>query len=195
MKEFIYEETKYIKRVDHKDFVQLMLTCDFMPEEIQDGVKFNIMFQYLCNLTIKAPDFLPPYEYVIGMIDELEPTKELGSLQNDLEQRWFEACERIADREDIYSKHVSWGVIENRPLIRGLFNKANKFWESGKLQHANELFNKILKTNTDDNIGARYSVKATAEGMTFEEFEQRFTLEDETGSYFKNEELWKWYGE
>lgn len=195
MQEYIYEETKYIKRQDLKDFNDLLLHHEFAPEDILDEVEFNIVFQYLLNLTIKAPDFLPPYEYAFRMIGQMEQDKDILDLESDLEQRWFKACEKIAHREDIYSKHVPWGFLENRPLIRGLFNKANNLWKAGKLKQANELFSKILKTNENDNIGARYSVKATGEGMSFNEFEERFTQEDESGSYFKNEELWEWYGE
>lgn len=80
-------------------------------------------------------------------------------------------------------------------MIRGLFHKANKLWENGEIKKANELFNKIFKTNEDDNIGARYSVKATSEGMSLKEFDERFTVEDESGSYFRTEELWEWYGD
>jgi len=110
-------------------------------------------------------------------------------------RRWFDACERIAQKEDIFNKEVPWGWHENRPLIRGLYNKADRMWKRGELEQAHELFSKILKTNEGDNIGARYSVKATGEKMDYKEFEMRFTYSDESGSYFKNEELWEWYGE
>ena len=39
----------------------------------------------------------------------------------------------------------------------------------------------------------RVAVKATAEGMSLKEFEDRFVFED--GSSYKASELWKWYGE
>lgn len=194
MEEFIYDETKYIKRQDLKDFVELMHKCDFMPEVIENADEFNIAFQYLGNLTTKAPEFLQAYEYVMRMIAELESHENLKWLENDLEQRWIQACERIAEKEDIFNKKVEWTYLENRPLIRGLYHKANKLWESGQLEQAHDLFSKILKTNPDDNIGARYSVKATGDGMSFEDFNKRFTFEDVDGSYY-NKDLWEWYGE
>jgi tetratricopeptide (TPR) repeat protein len=193
MQEYIYEETKYIKRKDLKDFEDLMMSYDFMPEEIDDENEFNIVFQYLVNLTSKAPDFLSPYEFALSMLSLLEPDKDLLDLQKDLESRWIQACERIAQKEDIFNRTVEWGFLENRPLIRGLFNKANKLWEAGQIKDAHELFSKIYKTNENDNIGARYSVKATGEGMSYEEFEKRFTVDGGTG--YKVPELWEWYGE
>lgn len=194
MKDFIYDETKYIKRKDLKDYDGLMSECDFMPQEIEDEDEFNIVFQYLVNLTIKAPDFLPPYENAFSMLDCLEHDVELEELQTDLEQRLIEACERIAEKEDIFKKTVEWAWQENRPLIRGLLRKANNLWKSAQISEANELFSKIYKTNENDNIGARYSVKATAEGMSYEEFEERFTFEDADGSYY-NKDLSVWFGE
>lgn len=195
MEEFIYDEAKYIKRQDLKEYVELMLKYDFMPEYIKDGKEFNQVFQYLVNLTLKAPSFIQVYEYALSMLELFELDEDLIALQNDLLKRKIEACDKIAEKEKLFTKTVEWGIHENRPLIRGLFQKANNLWKSGEIKPANELFTKIYKTNEDDNIGARYSVKATAEGMSFDEFEKRFTYTDERGSFYKNEELWEWYGE
>ncbi|MBL4861499.1 MAG: hypothetical protein JKY09_00565 [Crocinitomicaceae bacterium] len=195
MKEFIYEETNYINHKDLKEFTDLMVKYDFMPEDIQNEDEFNIAFQYLVNLTIKAPDFLQPYEFALSMLSHLEPDEDLRELQTELELRWFEACERIAQKENIFSRQVPWFCMENRPLIRGLYNKADQMWKRGELNDAHELFSKILKINEGDNIGARYSVKATGEKMNYKDFEDKFTYSDEDGSFYKNEELWEWFGE
>lgn len=195
MEEFFYDETKYIKRQDLKEYVELMLSYDFMPEYIKDGNEFNQVFQYLVNLTLKAPNFIVAYEYALSMLELFDSDEDLIILQKDLERRKFDACEKIAKKEKLFDKTVEWGIHENRPLIRGLFQKANNLWKSDEIKQANELFTKIYKTNENDNIGARYSVKATSEGMSFDEFEKRFTYSDERGSYYKNEELWEWFGE
>ncbi len=195
MEEFFYDDTKYIKRKDLVDFEDLMMKYDYLPEEIEKEDEFNIVFQYLVNLTIKAPDFLLPYEFALSMLSLMEPDGDLQELQVSLEQRWMQACERVAEKEDIFKKRVEWGWVENRPLIRGLFQKANKLWKAGQLKQAHDLFGKIFKTNENDNIGARYSVKATADGMSLEEFEERFTYSDEDGTYYKNEAISEWFGE
>lgn len=195
VEEYVYEEENYIKRKDLKDYSDLMMEFDFAPEEIEDDVEFNMTFQYLVNLTIKAPDFLSAYEDCLRMIACLEPEPELVALQKELESKLVASCLRIAEKENIFSKVVPWGWQENRPLIRGLFFEANRLWGEGKIADAHELFSKILRTNKADNIGARYSVKATGEGVTLEEFEERFTYSDANGTYYKNEELEKWFGE
>lgn len=195
MEDFIYQEENYIKRKDLMDYENLMMKYDFMPEDIQDDNEYNRVFQYLVNLTLKAPDFLQPYEFSLSMAKYLESDKELTLLTSDLRKRLLEACYRIVDKEDIFNKKVEWGWQENRPLIRGLYFEADQLWKQGEIKKAHELFSKILKTNENDNIGARYSVKATQEGLSHQEFEKRFTYSDEYGSYYKHEELTEWFGE
>ena len=193
--EFVYDEGLYIKNKDLEEYEDLMMSCDYMPEDIESEDDFNSTLEYLISLTLKSPDFLPPYEFALSMLRLLKENKEVIDLQADVETRLIKACERIAEKENIFDKTVEWAWLENRPLIRGLFHKANQLWEAGKIKEANELFSKIYKTNKDDNIGARYSVKATKEGISFEEFNERFTLENEHGTFFNTETLFEWYGE
>lgn len=193
MQDYIYEETKYIKRQDLNDFRNMMSDCDYMPEEIQDENEFNIVFHYILNLTKKAPDFLPAYEVGLRMADCLEPSLDTAALQSDLTILWVNACEKIAEKEKIYEKQIPWGFMENRPLIRGLYTKAEALWKGGVFDEANKRFSMILKTNENDNVGARYSVKATAEKMKYKEFEKRFTTKDGTG--YNITELSKWFGD
>ena len=195
MEDFIYEESSYIKRVDLKEYTDLMIEYEFQPDLVEDETEFNRVFQYLVNLTEKAPDFLKPYEDVLLMISRIEPVPELVLLQDKIEVQFIESCHRIAEKHNVFNKQIAWGWHENRPLIRGLYSHADILWKEGKLDEAHELFSKILKTNENDNIGARYSVKATKEGMSHKEFEERFTYSDDHGSFYKNEELSSWYGE
>ncbi len=195
VEEYVYDEEKYISSKDFSHFDDLMDECDYQPELIQDKGRFNMVLQYLVSQIERSPDFLPSYEYAVGMLNRTKLDKELSELRVELLEKWAGACNRIAEKENIFNKVVLWGWQENRPLIRGLFFEANRLWGEGKIADAHELFSKILRTNSEDNVGARYSVKATGEGMTLEEFEERFTYSDADGTYYKNEELQKWFGE
>jgi hypothetical protein len=127
------------------------------------------------------------------MLSQFEPSDETETLQNDLEQRIIKACEFIAQQDNIFKKKVVWGCLENRPIIRGLILKADKLWDAGQLKEAHELFSKIYKTNPDDNIGARYSIKATKEGMSHAEFNERFVESDGYQAYYKGREIMQWF--
>lgn len=192
MKEYFHEEDKYINPIDYLTFNSLMGSFDFMPEEIDDPEKFNNVFHFLLELNHKAPNFILSYEYALGMLLRFEPNEQTETLRIDLEQRKIKACEYVAQQDNIFKKKVIWGYHENRPLIRGLMLKADRLWEAGQLKEAHELFSKIYKTNKNDNVGARYSIKATAEGISFAEFEARFTYTDGPDTFFKMDEINQW---
>lgn len=193
MKEYFHQESDYIDKANYQAFNEMMVNCDFMPEDIQDKKEFDFVLNYLLGLSLRAPNFILLYEYTLGMLNRLKSTEEIDKLKNNLEQRKIAACEYVAHQDDIFKKTVVWGFHENRPLIRGLMRKADKLWELGQLKEANELFCNIYKTNKNDNVGARYSMKATAEGISFAEFEKRFTYHDEHGSYYKTDEIISWF--
>jgi hypothetical protein len=191
MEEYVYQETDYIKNVDLKDFENLMLLFDYMPEDIEDEYNYNKVLEYILRLLDKAPDFLQPYEFAINMVNQQNETPDTIATLNELERNFIQACERVAKRDNIYSKTVEWSLLENRPLIRGLFHNADNHWKNGKVAEAHELFTKLYKTNEDDNIGARYAVKATGEGMSRDEFQKRFVSAE--GGYYISDELEKWF--
>lgn len=195
MKEYFHQESDYIDKANYQAFNEMMVNCDFMPEDIQDKKEFDFVLNYLLGLSLRAPNFILLYEYTLGMLNRLKSTEEIDKLKNNLEQRKIAACEFVAHQDDIFKKTVVWGFHENRPLIRGLMRKADKLWELGQLKEANELFSNIYKTNKNDNVGARYSIKATAEGMSFVEFEKRFTYHEGNDAFYKAEEISKWFDE
>jgi hypothetical protein len=195
MEEFIYEERNYIKSKDLKFYTELLSKYEYYPSGIEDEFQCKIVLEYFISLIERAKDFIPAYQYAYEMLDSLKPTKDVLKQINDLEKKWFEASMRIAEKENIFNKEVAWGWHENRPLVRGIYMGAEKLWKNNEFEKAHELFSKILKTNENDNIGARYSVKATAEKMTYEEFEKQFTIKHKDGSsYYNNDALSKWFG-
>jgi hypothetical protein len=47
MEEYVYQETDCIKNVDLKDFENLMLLFDYMPEDIEDEYNYNKVLEYI----------------------------------------------------------------------------------------------------------------------------------------------------
>jgi hypothetical protein len=172
---------------------KLLSKFDFMPEEIESEKEFNQVLNYLLDLSLSAPNYILIYEYILGMLNQIDPTAEIDQLKSELEYRKIRASHVVAQQDDIYKQLVPWAYHENRPLIRGLVLAADKLWESGQLPAAQDLLNKIYKTNPNDNIGARYSIKAITEGMSYHEFTNRFTYTERGANFFKTEELLNWY--
>ena len=55
-------------------------------------------------------------------------------------------------------KKVPWGIIENRPYLRGLANLALTLAEQKKWAEALAIHRQMLKLNPDDNQGARFLI-------------------------------------
>ena len=83
---------------------------------------------------------------------------------------------------------MEWIYLENRHIIRTILNKAISLWDKGENEEALDLLRKLLKTNPDDNIGARNYILAIRTGMTHAGFENKF---DKGGCY--DSTLYDWF--
>lgn len=63
---------------------------------------------------------------------------------------------------------LEWGWLENRHIIRTILNKAISLWENNHMDEALNLFRNLLKTNPNDNVGARYYILAIRMNMSLE---------------------------
>jgi len=192
MEEYIYREEDFISSKSLKQLNDVMAQHDFMPDEIKGKVAFQRVFKYLVKIIDEAPDYIPAYEYLIPMFNRYVMDDELEALEQGLEDQYIAACERVAERDNIFTKYVPWGYLENRPLMRGLNFKAHKLWSAGNYKQAHDLFDSIYKCNENDNIGARYPRKATAMEMSIEEFEEKFVESGTYGDTYK-QEIFQWF--
>jgi hypothetical protein len=84
---------------------------------------------------------------------------------------------------------LRWGFIENRHIIRVIFNFATLLWLADKKDDALEILLKLYKSNPDDNVGARYSILAILEGFESQEhLEEEFDSGDGYVDWQKQEE-------
>jgi tetratricopeptide (TPR) repeat protein len=114
------------------------------------------------------------YEYYLY---DNEPKKALDILTKGYER----AMNLVLDRGRFPDK-LSWLFIENRHIIRVIFNYAAMMWTVENKKEALRLFKLLLKSNPDDNIGARYSIVALLEGYKSQEhFEEQFENDDGSG--------------
>lgn len=192
MEEYRYKEGDFIAPESMEQLNVVMAQHDFSPDEIESKVAFNRVFNYLVKLLKEAPDYIPAYEYLFPMFNRYVMDEELEILEKELLQQYIEACQRVAERDNVLSKKVPWGYMENRPLMRGLNYTALELWRAGDFEQAHRLFDGIYKCNEDDHIGARYPRKATAEKMTLKDFERRFVKKSSFGEVYQPE-IFDWY--
>jgi hypothetical protein len=125
----------------------------------------------LRQLIAQDPDFYDSYlmlrDILIGQGRDAEGAELL-------ETAYRRALARITDRRGHWPPALEWGWLENRHIIRTLLNKALDDWTRGNTDAALELLRRLLRSNPEDNIGARSYLLAIRLGMTFEGFEERF---------------------
>lgn len=196
MTEYVYPEREYISPKDYVQFNEMMEGYNWDPCTIEDKREFQIVLRNLVSLIIRAPQFLPVYNYAYRMIERVDQEDlEVLDLSVQVEKGWFSACLNLIEKENLYDKLIPWKYKENRSLLRGLNEGAEVMWIVNELNGANKIFSLLMKINPEDQTGARFCAKATELGISHEEFESRFVLDENGDTKFDFEKLEEWYQE
>lgn len=137
------------------------------------------------KLIARDPDFFDPYLMLRDLLLRNGQTAEAATL---LDEAYARALRRITAATGEWPEALAWGWLENRHLIRTLLNKALDLWDQGDLEAALDLLRRLLRSNPNDNIGARYYILGIRTGLTLEGFEARFNK----GGYY-DAELPEWF--
>ena len=140
------------------------------------------------KLIQKDPDFYDPYLIVADILKRQRKTKEARKLLYTTYER---ALKRIVDKEGNFPEKIEWGWLENRHLVRAIEKWGWELWEQKKTDEALEIFRKLLKSNPNDNIGARQNILAIRLGLK-SDYEKMFTLEDNPG-YLDGSKSNEWF--
>jgi hypothetical protein len=68
---------------------------------------------------------------------------------------------------------LRWGHIYNRPFLRCLHGYGLCLWRMGQLQHARQVFERILSLNPNDNQGVRFCWDDVRSGRSWDEMQER----------------------
>lgn len=145
------------------------------------------LIKKLKALIEKDPDFLDPYTLLAELYKERNQPKKA---KQATDSAYLKALNLITSGKGKWPKLIDWRFIENRHVIRALLNKAMMEWDEGNNDVAIDLFRKLVKSNPEDNIGARHFLLAATMGFTMLGFELKF---DKGGHY--GMELFEWFEE
>ncbi len=179
------DEDKVYEFIDRDRYEVNQLYWDFLESRDADDVKKAI--KTLKAIIKKDKNYFDPYitlhEYYI-MDDDFKKAVEII-------EEGFNRAINLVSRNDKFPDELPWGFIENRHIIRMIFNFAMFAWENGNKEIALDIFMKLLKSNPNDNIGARYSIVAILEGCESQEaYEEQFEVEDGYGLEYGALEEW-----
>ncbi len=158
--------------------------------DIQDnftGKNIKKTISALEKLIQKDPCFFDSYLMIFDLLNSSGKSKEAEEI---IAVGYSNALDLILDEECNWPQKLEWGWIENRHIIRLFVNVGTTLWKKGKQEEALELFEKLLKTNPNDNAGVRFYILAILEGMSLNVFNKKF---DKGGFY--NSEINVWFDE
>jgi len=134
-----------------------------------DSLSIEKREEKLLNLIQKDADFFDPYISLSELYAEQKRAKE----HCEILQKGFDRAINLISRNGQMPSMLEWGFIENRHIIRMIYNYANFVWLVNDREKAYAIFKLLLKMNINDNIGARYAMMAILEG-----FESPYRLEE-----------------
>jgi len=175
--------------IDEDRFEVNEMYFDFLESPVQNDIKKSI--KALKAMIKKDKNFFDPY---ITLHEYYLMKRDFKKAIKTMEDAYHRAMDLI-EHKGSFPDTLRWGFIENRHIIRMLFNFAMFLWaNSEEKKEALRIFTQLLKSNPNDNIGARYSIVAILEGFgSQEEYEEQF--ESKNGMGLEYEALEKWFYE
>lgn len=141
---------------------------DFMEREetnIAKGIK------KLKKIIQKDPDFFDSYVVLAEYYD----AKGADEDAFEIIKEGYERAMNLMMPQGRFPDKLEWLYMENRHIIRIIFQYAMRLWEIGETKEALRLFKQLLASNPNDNIGARYAIVALLEGMpSMQTYEEKF---------------------
>lgn len=173
MKARLKENEEY-EFIDRDRFKVNELYWEFLESPVADDVKKSV--KALKSMIAKDADYFDPYitlhEYYLMDGDYKKAIKIM--------EDGFKRAIDLIDNDGRFPDKLPWAFTENRHIIRMIFNFGMFVWANNEDKEiALNIFMELLKSNHNDNIGARYSIVAILEGFNSqEEYEERFESED-----------------
>jgi hypothetical protein len=163
-----------------------------LGKEAMTAIKIRLQ-----SLIKKQPDYFDLYLLLGDVLLILGAPERRDTLFDRGYQR---ALNLILDDKGRWPNRLEWSYFNNRPLIRMLSNKADLLWQVGladpeSWRKAFAIYENLLRTNPNDNLGVRYLMLAMLERMTPEEFDMRFTTWNEYAGEVSNGLDEPWFSE
>ena len=184
MNDYMEEDEEY-EYIDRDRFEVNEMYWEFIESEDAEHIEKSI--KILKGIIKKDPDYFDPYitlhEYYLA---NDESNKAIATLVDG-----YDRAMNLVMIDGEFPDKLLWGFIENRHIIRMIFNYALLMWRMEDKKQAVTLMQQLLRANPGDHIGARYYIVAILEGFeSEEEFEINFMKEDEEYLDWQQQERW-----
>ena len=145
-----------------------------------DSPEFITQMQKLIDID---PDFFDPYLILYKVYLN---TNNLNKADKILDTAFDRAKTIILDNDKLPDL-LEWGWLENRHILRTLFNKAERLWETGSKHKAEALFRNLITMSPNDNLGAGFYLLGLLMKQKYGDLCDRYFYNEDGG------EMYKWY--
>lgn len=158
---------KQIKEFFDKDHKVMSKFYDLVDSDLSN----ERLKKEMKKLINEDPLFFDSYLILVDILFEEGKKKEAKKILRNAFQK---AMEQIVDKEGRWPKIMRWGWLENRHIIRTINRWTLELWWDEKIDEALSIFRGLLKSNPNDNIGARFSILAIKMGLN-PDYEEQFS--------------------
>jgi len=134
-------------------------------KEQWDGTNGIGIRRKLNALVKEAPGLIEAYNCrydILGHEDHIvAQDKEAKRAYNAVVTHYF---------SDGFPDQMEWGFLENRPILKALYNFAVSCWVPREKEETIKTFKLLLRLNPSDNQGARFCLLGILEGMSQHHF-------------------------
>ena len=159
----IFPEDKPYEFVDIDRYEISEIYYEFLDSDEADDYRKSE--KILLSMIKQDPYFFDPYTVLHEYYLNENKTKKAF----DLMAKGYKKAMELIINNGKFPDILPWGYIENRHIIRVLFNFATLLWLANKKDDALNIMLNLLKSNPSDNIGARYSIVGLLEGFESQE--------------------------
>ena len=164
------EDNGYYEFIDEGRFESSEAYYEFL--ESTDSNDYKKSEKILLDLIKKDPYFLDTYT----SLHEYYLENNQGSKAFDIMFKAHnKAISLIINKNEKFPDSLPWRSIENRHIIRAMFHFAAILWLNRDTKNALLIFQMLLKSDSNDNIGVRYMIVAMCEKVkSLYHFKEKF---------------------
>jgi len=152
--------------------------------ERYNGRNATTIKKQLRGLIEKDPDFFDPY---LLLHEILQDEGKFTAAERILNEAFHRAKKLITEENGQWPDKLEWVRLKNRHIIRTIIQKAISLWDQGETEIALELLRNVLRTNPNDNPGARYLILGIRMNMSYSKFDKQF---DRDGYWDSDIDIW-----
>lgn len=182
---------------EHSTCIAFYELCEQYDYDVLNVEYENVssVIERLKGFVKASPRFLDPYLWLEELYSSNRRHRSADSIFKKASDKAFIM---VVGKENKWPDEMSWGSMDNRTIIRILIRRAEKLWFMGQydqllMDQALTIYLNLLNSNPYDQPCARIFALSILEGISNNDFYERFMDYDLYGDYEFKENAFLWF--